>query len=210
MEIRFRELTRWIGDRTPADQRLSPYRFKKSEGSMIRKFREECHHLDARTVTVEASFKQGAIRNDGWPYSNAKCHGPDIIVTIEGKHGTLVYPVDCCHSWQHNLYALALTLERLRESQMYGIGQSGEAYSGWKALPAGEGVTTDARKSAAQVLVRFAGWDEDRVDALLDNGDMVRNAYRNAAKATHPDHGGHQKDFEAVTRAFNVLTGDAA
>jgi hypothetical protein len=40
-----------------------------------------------------------------------------------------------CVKWTDNVHAIALTLERLRLADLYGVTSRGEQYAGWKMLP---------------------------------------------------------------------------
>lgn len=88
----------------------------------------------------------------------------------------------------------SLALEALRKVQRYGVGLSGEQYTGWKALPSGSnGALT---KEAAEAFIKANG----------DNVAEIGEAYRRAMRNLHPDrNGGEESHFKRLQEAKDVL-----
>jgi hypothetical protein len=172
----FRPLEHW--DRRGAAPRPhSP--FKAGYQSTINLLGAEATRLGAKRVIVELALREPDLRLDGQPYVGTRTDHPGVTVALHSRHGSLKYTVDKFATWQENLRAIALGLEALRKVDRYGMTSRGEQYTGWKALPSGD-------------------------DALRDRGaELIRRhgGLREALKATHPDHGGDQADFEAVQAA---------
>ncbi len=107
--------------------------------------------------------------------------------------------------------AATLGLEALRKVSRYGIGEHGEQYTGWKALPSGIAMpaTQMSKEDAARLLASEAvmtGDSPDDVirpwgqggkgyDVLLRDPEEARKAYKLAAKSLHPDVGGDAGNY---------------
>jgi hypothetical protein len=96
--------------------------------------------------------------------------------------------------WESNLRAIAKHLENLRHAGMYGVGEDGQQYQGWKALPAGDGA--GSRESAERLIRGLAG---------AENG-AIEDAYRQAVRRCHPDTGGTRETFDALQAAWAVVS----
>ncbi len=92
-------------------------------------------------------------------------------------------------------------MEALRKVDRYGVTRSGEQYKGWTPLPASGGLQSD--EEAAQMLCRFA--DNYLAGDLLNSPAVAKAAYREAARATHPDRNGQAEDFHAVQTAWERI-----
>jgi len=181
IDLRFRPLTRWIGEKTDPWKRKKP-NFSAQYSRTLDDLERDLAHLRAKNATVEAGFREDQIRNDGWPYSNAAPREPGVILSFDSKHGSLALPCDYFMHWQQNLRAIGLHLEHLRLATAYGVGQKGEQYAGWKALPAPGGENSLA--SFAKLIGDLSGWE---ASAIMGDWDIYRAAYRQAAKKAHPD-----------------------
>jgi hypothetical protein len=93
-----------------------------------------------------------------------------------------------CDKWSDvvdNLWAIGKHIEAIRGQQRWGVGTVDQAFAGYDALPA-------PKTGWWQIL----GVDKN---ASLDE---IQTAYREKAKATHPDHGGDQEEFLRIQRAW--------
>jgi len=101
-----------------------------------------------------------------------------------------------CDRWlwvEENLHAIALSIEALRGLERWGAKEMvAAAFKGFKALPANAIVTPYTAKP----------WHEVLQVAPDASREMVEAAYRVQAKRLHPDLGGTQADFEALSRAY--------
>lgn len=166
----------------------------------------EVEALGCRTLIIEADFREGQIRQDGWPKADARPSSPRVVISIvESKHGPLRYPCDTFTRFEDNVLAVARALEALRMVDRYGVTTRGEQYAGWKALP-GAGSTTMTTTAAAALLSRYAAV-AGAPDTLLTDAGMARTAVRDALRQTHPDMATGDRDaFESVQTARKVLT----
>lgn len=201
-------IQRWPRDLTTSRIR-SP--FSATWGSTTSLLKSELRHLGVdvdrvdRGVVLQIAISPEALRLDGRLRSRADVAHPGVILAIESKHGPLSYACDRFTTWRDNLRAIALALEALRKVDRYGIGDTGQQYTGWQQLPPGGTTPAQALSvaDAERVLREQAGTGEpgDRTDL-----GTLPQAYRRAVAATHPDRpGGSREAFDAVQAAADVL-----
>lgn len=213
MKFQFEPLRQWPKDtpRTePGKRKSSPFRAGYSQ--TLELLERELRMLRARSAALQVDISENMIRQDGLPYARARtgANDPGVVLSFETDDGHFMYPCDTYTRWEDNLRAIALTLEKLRAVDRYGVAQRGEQYAGWKAIPqdVDERVTPE---EAARVIVRTAGVDfpddiEPRVEAVLHDPSTFRRWYREAARRAHPDvQGGTAAHFQRVQRARDVL-----
>jgi hypothetical protein len=202
VRIVFRPLLTWPGgDPTryrKASQFSSPY------PATLELLQRELAMLGAREAVLQLAITEAEIRTDGLPRANARPTHPGVALSFESRFGPLQYATDVFDHWQDNLRAIALSLEALRRVDRYGISKRGEQYTGWKALPAGNG-KGDLQASAKFVL-RCAGLAEDDVNVagILD-GTSFNSIYRLAARRAHPDGGGSDAAFFQLQQARRTI-----
>jgi len=205
-EIRCRPIDQWRGPRTPDNERRRGI-YAIGWTRSLADFDRELDHLDANDPTLGIDLLPAEIRLDGWPRAHA-LPPPPVSFTCGSKYGPIRMQCDRFWDWHQNVRAICLTLQRLRLVDEGGCTRSGEQYVGFGALPAGgptalgSGMTETA---ARETLQEAAGWDYPPV------GDTeVQTAYRDAARALHPDHnGGDALRMADVNRARDVLTAAA-
>jgi hypothetical protein len=167
--------------------------------------------LQAKHVVLQEAFREQDLRLDGEPRAAARREHPGVILSFESKHGPMSYPCDTFDNYTHNVRAIALGLEALRKVARYGIANSGEQYTGYRAL----GGTTDhdshARpmtlEEAAGFLFMMSGTAIKPQDLILGNQIGREAAYRSAAKRLHPDVGGSTETFQKLQEAKRILDG---
>lgn len=147
--------------------------------------------------------------HDGLPRADARAGAPGVILAFDSRHGPLRYACDrfvkspwkreSGEDWQHNLRAVALTLESLRAVDRYGATKDGQQYRGYAQLPAGiaQPATHMTRSEAAEFIAKHVDRETYRAtkaDALnlhLEFGyggrEDLDRCYRSAAKQLHPD-----------------------
>ena len=130
VSLRCRTLQGWTGQPT-----RRPTRSQFSAGWTATRdlLERELAHLSARNAVLELDAEQTDMRNDGWPYANARVD-PPARISFESKHGPLVYQCDRFDRWQDNVRAIALALEALRKVDRYGVSGQGEQYAGWAQI----------------------------------------------------------------------------
>lgn len=197
----------------------------------------EVEQLRGRDLVIEVDVAEADLRLDGRLRANARAASPAVVVAFESKHGPLLYRSDryaglqwstttgMGESWQHNVYAAALTLEALRAVDRYGATQHAEQYAGWRQIGSGPAIVPDApmdRRDAAGLLIAWAYSDAAGYTAMRDQWirdllsgtgphefDVVaRRAQRNAHPDTTTVEAAKSGDaFDQVQRAIAVLRG---
>lgn len=175
----------------------------------------EIRNLDGRDVVFEVDVRPDQLRNDGRIRSGSTAATPGVVIRFESrKHGPLVYRCDRFDLrpwsgkgmgplWQHNVRAIALTLERLRQAEMYGAIDAGQQYTGFKALPGGRAMPAShmTRDEALAVLA-----EQVNIPVEYLNLDLLPSIYKTARRRSHPDHkGGDRTVWDRVEAAAAVL-----
>ena len=174
----------------------------------------EADHLEATLVVVELDLKPGDLRQDGEIRANARLVSDRARVTMGTRHGPLRYAVDkflsgwgagsrsmSAPGWQHNVRAVALTLQALRAVDRYGAIHGAEQYQGFRALPAGG--SAEAGFTSAEDALRWM-----REVAGLPGADQTSPraaAWYAAARVLHPDAGGDESGWARLDEAAAVL-----
>lgn len=212
--IRFRPLQTWLRPFTK-ERRNSP--FTAGYKDTLDKLENEIEQLSGKNVVIQLAITEDDLRQDGWPRASARPTHPGVIVTFDCRHGALSFACDEFQNspgkqgWQANIRGIALTLERLRLVDLYGVTKSGEQYTGWKALPAAPEPTAAQTHSpevvAANVLLRACGgsYNGEHVRRVLSERDYFKAVYRQAAQKTHPDSGGSHQAAQQVNTAAEIL-----
>jgi hypothetical protein len=206
MELIFKPFDKWP-QASSSMRKVSP--FKQGWNDTVQILDHELRYLKADRAVLQIAVKIDDIRLDGSLRPNREPDHPGVILSFESKHGPLQYLCDDCISWRHNVRAIALTLERLRLAELYGVAKRGEQYKGWNQLPApGE---SQSIETALYSLGEVAGWTRGAVDRLLvdyrrdhDIG-LLRDIYTAAILKAHPDKGGAPETFSKVQQARETL-----
>lgn len=199
----------WTGPVTP--DRQSSAVFRADWTSTLALLGDEIEQLGGgrRDILFEVDVQEADLRLDGMLRANAKMGDfPGVVVTFDSKFGQLRYASDAYEQrykgappgWQANIRAVALALQALRAVDRYGVSKRGEQYTGWRALPAGNG----SRFGTADEAQR---WMRDQLSAKIGAHSIrePRELYRGLAKLMHPDAGGSAEDWEQLDGARNVL-----
>ena len=206
LQATFRPLDHWPRKETPATHRKGRTYFRCGWGDTLSLLEQELSHLKAHDVVVQIDTDASQIRNDGWPRSDARVRGPRAALSFGSRHGSLTYHCDDCSTWEHNLRCIALTLQRLRTADMYGVTKRGEQYTGFKQLPGGIelGPVVFTIEKAAGVLANLAGegWRDASAAGDLQ---LFQELYRKAVKRHHPDAGGDRGLWQRLQEAAAVL-----
>ena len=211
-----RYTTRPLSDRTwlrGAHQRKQS-QFDTTWTKTLNQLGKEIDHLGGRDVVIEADVREQDIRIDGMLRANARPSSPAVVVAFDTRdHGPMLYRCDRyvtgwrtegVDSWQHNVRAIALTLEALRAVDRYGATETGQQYAGFKALPAGRAMPAShmTAEQAYDVLENVLGSPALLADDDVSDAQLVRRA-RGLA---HPDRqGGDRTLWDQVEQAAAVL-----
>ena len=194
----------WIG-RTP--KRATA--FKATLTATLSLLDVEVGHLLARgaaTPVVMVDVTESDLRVDGRLRAHARPASDAVALAFESRRGPLMFRCDRFTTsyfdqgpaWQHNLRAIALTLEALRAVDRYGATSSGEQYKGFRALPQAPHMD-DA--TAVAIITSAAGVDPSAWTAET-RSTLTARARRNA----HPDRpGGSRARWDHVVAALAHL-----
>jgi hypothetical protein len=199
-------IDRWPGPET--DPRTGPP-FKAAYSDTITLLTRELEHLGTKgRAVIQVVTRNGAtdLRRDGLLRTQARIEHPGVRLSFACRHGDLTYATDEFEpqwrgqmpGWQANLRAIALSLEKLRAVDRYGVTKSGEQYTGWLAIEASPVSATTARDAAMATLRKYA--PPTKLDEPLER------LARWAKAGAHPDrHGGDQSHWDSVVAALEVL-----
>lgn len=214
IQVTFRPLGSDFGAWTPEHERKgNPFGSQWSDTLGL--LERELDHLDAERIVVQVDLAESQIRRDGWPRADSRPRCDAVILHFDSRHGHLRYATDRFRGgtssvggkrvympgWQVNLRAIALGLEALRKVQRYGIAESGQQYTGWKAL--GTGSEAPQEVTPERVILFHAGIAETSWRTL--HIDQRRHAVKMAKRKAHPDAGGSDEAFIAVSQAAATL-----
>lgn len=130
------------------------------------------------------------LRRDGLPLANQRApEDPGVAVYFLYKRRQMSFACDRWLKIEHNMQAIAKTIEALRGISRWGTGDMLEAaFTGFTALPA-----PGASKSWREVL---------GVTAETRDMSIVRAAYRILASRNHPDKGGSHDAMSSLNAAL--------
>ncbi|UUW88438.1 hypothetical protein [Pimelobacter simplex] len=205
-----------LSDRTwlrPNSQRTGTRftaKWKETEQLLL----DEVAHLDGRQLVIEVDVREQDLRLDGTLRTNAReASSPGVVVAFESKHGPMLYRCDTFVApytwqgvdWQHNVRAVALTLQSLRAVDRYGATDTGQQYQGFKAIGGGTAMpaaATMGRAEALRVVYDLTGF---RLEGDPQS-EAVQKAWRSARASVHPDrHGGDHQRWNLVEQAARAL-----
>lgn len=162
---------------------------------------------DARRPVIEVDIQEADLRTDGLLRSRARPASPGVRVSFETKFGPMMFRCDRYESapfkakmdepWQHNVYAVALTLESLRAVDRYGASSTGQQYDGYRQITAGPAdLPAQATPAPREFLADLTGLPAD---------SDVRYLVRAARRLAHPDRGGDRTAWDQVQVAAAAL-----
>lgn len=170
----------------------------------------ELRYLSAKEILVQAFFSREQIRNDGWPKAGAVPSQPGAIVSFASRGNHLSFPCDRYLRLDANMRAIALSLQALRAVDRYGVTQRSEQYQGWAQI---EAPLPGGFRSAEEAAVFLAtqcedGAPEASARLIIDDADLRKLYYRDAAARLHPDKtGGDHELFVRLQQAMAILEG---
>jgi hypothetical protein len=185
--------------------------FKSNWASTFKLLKHELEKLNTTDAIIQTQHRESDISpTTGWPRMEASPAHPGVIVAADTKHGALKWPCDDCRFWADNVRAIALTLERLRLADLYGVTRRGEQYLGWKMLPGpitagGGGAVKPMTMEAAARLIAKEGNSHAEWGAVMRNRDVFDRTYRLAAKKNHPDAAGSDVVWKQLQEASQLI-----
>ena len=204
---------------------------ERERGTFSAPFREtlkllklELGVLWARETVVQIDVRESDFGEDGLPRPETVSLSPAIVLAFHSRYGYLKIGFDRYKRWEHNLRAIALYLEHLREASAFGVGSNGEAYRGWIATappfrPRPKRASSYSSSSGSQrhQTSRAALFEEEKAAAflslhggktsveILTDEDAFQTAYRAASVVLHPDRGGDHEAFVRLQWAVDTL-----
>lgn len=202
--IRFAPLTIWPSARTKGRKNGT---FRVDYNTLLCQLQDELDCIGTTQAIISLALTSADIRvRDNMPRASARPTDPGVVLNIKCRQGDLQFACDTYTDWQDNLRAISLTMNALRAVDRYGCAKQAQQYTGWKALPPGPqeiAVSAHNDEMAARVLSATSGYAT--ADILRDSM-RCKDAYRKAAKATHPDvTGGNGSKFRQVQEAYEQL-----
>lgn len=181
---------------------------------------KEMRIIRATNVVIEVDVREGDLRIDGMLKSRAQAASPAVRLAFDSKHGQMVFPCDTYSGgpygnkmlpWQHNVRAIALTLEALRAAERHGAINTGQQYTGFKALPGGAPVEAPPSMDIDEAWSIIGSYAEVPVRVLratYESGAQAgaTQALRRARARWHPDRPDGDNDlFVKVGQAARLI-----
>lgn len=224
MTLTYGSIRDWPGAAKPP---RAPAIFKMKYSDSKALLRRELQRVGARDARLALDIRQGDLTTSGEVYADVKPLTSRVLLTftrsVAGALRSLQFPCWQYLAWQHNMHAIALTLEALRAVERYGATTGDQQWKGFAALgsgdDAGRAINTQALalspERAARILVEshptMGGSNAVGVDvlarAMLDrdaSASMMTLAHESRSHA-HPDRSGNDGLFATVNAAFQVL-----
>lgn len=162
--------------------------FARARDNIVDEVRRLCGAYPDPGLVISTN---GALRRDGLPLASQRApDDPGVAIYFVYKKRQMAFACDRWTKVEHNMQAIAKTIDALRGVARWGTGDMLQAaFTGFTALPA-PGATTAAD-----------WWDvlQCRRDSSLD---VIREQYRRLRSEAHPDRGGSAERFEAVEQAW--------
>lgn len=173
----------------PRAGRVHDAPFKVTLGDAIKQVLNEVRLMGGTLPVLSTNLER---RRDGLPYANQR--QPEdcgVAVYFQRRGKPMVFACDRWRKIEHNLRAIAKTIEALRGIERWGTSDMVEqAYAGFMALPPpGAGVTLTC-------------WAVLGIEPGADRLTIER-AYRAKAKEAHPDKGGTRDAWDALKAAYD-------
>jgi hypothetical protein len=136
-----------------------------------------------------------ALRRDGLPLASQRApDDPGVAVYFLYKKRQMSFACDRWLKIEHNMQAIAKTIEALRGIARWGTGDMLEAaFTGFEALPAPQ-TNGAARPRTWREVMEFP-------PQAVVSADMVSARFRRLASVRHPDAGGSHEAMSELNRA---------
>lgn len=200
---------KWPGKQRPSDWRpKSRSPFKSTWWRTEDILRREIGHLGGTDVVIHIDIARPDrdIRFDGKLRADARPASGRVILSFKDRDGSRqYYPCDTFKDWQVNLHAIAVTLERMRQVELYDVVSGGKQYEGFKRLPGAGGSAEPAPlgpRDAAEIIAEHSDF---RAQLIFEEAAVAKVAVQQARRRSHPDSGGSTESFQRVETAVVAL-----
>jgi hypothetical protein len=217
IDLRFVPLEKWPGE--PAAERKNAA-FRSTYIRTLDLLEDELKKIAARAIVIEAFYTVDQIRNDGWPRANQNPSHPGVILSFKKPEGPVFvdefgrrrvkivpvsFPCDTYYHIEHNIHAIALSLQALRAVDRYGVTKRGEQYAGWKRIDPPKSQPFDSKEEAASFIIAQQDTPAPAYSVIADAA-LRTEVYRRAAARLHPDSptGSHEL-FVKLQQAKEIL-----
>lgn len=162
-----------------------------SRGYAIGQVMDEIKRLGGQQIVISSNLE---LRNDGLPRASQRTpadQGVAVYFNLNGR--SQCFPCDRWTTIEHNLWAIAKSIEALRGLERWGAKTMVDAaFRGFQALPAPDGSPMIGRPPWNVIL----GVEPN------SSKEEIRRRYIELAKETHPDSGGSVSSFQAIKEAY--------
>ncbi len=151
--------------------RIADAPFSVTLGDAIKQVMHEIRLMGGTLPVLSSNLE---LRRDGLPYASQRQPGDcGVAVYFQRQKRPMVFACDRWRKVEHNIRAIAKTIEALRGIERWGSAEMMDrAFTGFEALPAPE-----------------QWWDVLGVPRTSDRA-VINEAYRIKARGAHPDTGG--------------------
>ncbi len=169
----------------------------------------EVDYLKGRDVVIEIDVREQDLKLNGELRSKASPSSSAVAIAFESKHGPLFYRCDRFFTsyyhqgpaWQHNVRAIALTIEALRSVSRWGAVETGQQYQGFKAIGGPSPVEVFNTVAEAEAWLR----DPDVCGFEGAAGLSLGRLTKHVARLYHPDTGGDPAMWAKYDKAVQML-----
>lgn len=206
VELIFRPMRGWKGP-SPIPPPLPSRQWERTLAGTLTLMRRELGQMGVRDAMIETEHTPDQYTIAATPRDGEKPRTASVQVwfRMEGKDKCL--PSCAFRTWQDNLLAVALTLERQRMVREYGVVSLIAQMAAFDALPAGPSETGfHTVEDAARFLLQTAGMHQGDVAAIIASPESLRGVFRQAASKVHPDKpGGNKHTMDRVNAAKTMI-----
>lgn len=200
--LTLRPIIAWPTERT-RNRKMS--QFSSPLRTTLKQLDKELDAIRAKDVVMQIALEEAQFRNDGYPRAGAIPEHPGVILSMHTKDGALSFPCDTFTTWQDNLRAIVLTMERFRGIARYGVTKNGQEYAGFRAIEGARAMPSGFMDSEDAIVFLRGIVGGGTGEALGEDPDSLRALVRFAQRAASPDHGGDTATMTRVNLAQEFL-----
>lgn len=181
----------------PKSSRFGKITFAKSRDEIFAQLKLLLSHQERATIVLSTNIP---LRGDGLPYANLPQPGDKGAAVYFQYKGEAV--VLCCDAWdkiEHNLWAVANTINAIRGIERWGVSDFlKRSFTGFQALPPPSAPKAEPVKRDWWVVLNY----QQRPGRAVWDWEGVVAQYKRLAKVRHPDAGGSVQSFQELSYAY--------